>query len=248
LRRLRHDVILSSWKSELSVCGFSEKSKMANSIDQRLARLHRKLLALARQAPRRILPAPPAHGSNVKSQLERFKSRLNYDEESGHFYWRQGILAGQLAGSRHNGGRGYWTIGIGRKRYLAHRLAWLFKMGEWPWPYIDHINGNGMDNRLCNLRLATRSQNYANGQLRSTNKTGFKGVHLVHLKDRLRYGATISFEGKKTSLGTFNSAKGAHIAYLVASRRLFGEFARGARSLPLWIPPHRRKEAGAWPS
>ena len=68
--------------------------------------------------------------------------------------------AGQVASSVN--ALGYGRVKINGKSVLAHRLAWALHYGEWPDGAIDHINGIKTDNRLCNLRLATRAQNQQN--------------------------------------------------------------------------------------
>jgi hypothetical protein len=70
-------------------------------------------------------------------------------------------------------------VGVGGKMIGVHRIAWALVHGEYPASEVDHINGDGADNRLCNLRLATSSQNNQNRRLSSRNKTGVKGVFAV---------------------------------------------------------------------
>ncbi|WP_292613113.1 HNH endonuclease signature motif containing protein, partial [Nitrobacter sp. 62-13] len=79
---------------------------------------------------------------------------LHYDPETGRFTWRSGQKAGRAAGSI--GGR-YVQIMIGKKNYLAHRLAWLYVHDSPPLEEIDHVNGDPRDNRINNLRLASKS-------------------------------------------------------------------------------------------
>lgn len=74
---------------------------------------------------------------------------------------------------------GYRQVALCGRIYSVHRIAWALYYGEHPNGEIDHINGNRSDNRLCNLRLATSSQNNQNRRLSSRNKSGVKGVFQV---------------------------------------------------------------------
>lgn len=89
--------------------------------------------------------------------------------------------------------------------------------------FTDHIHGNTLDNRRSEIRLATRSQNQCNQPVDRANKTGYKGVHFRH--DREKYMATIYVQRKQIHLGTFNTAEEAHAAYCQAAIKYHGEFA-----------------------
>lgn len=117
-----------------------------------------------------------------------------------------------------NDGKGYCTMQIGRKTYLLHRFIF-----ENPPAEIDHINRNKLDNRLCNLREASRSQNGANKTTPITNSSGYKGV-TWHAKDK-KWNARIKKDKKGKHLGGFNTPEEAAIAYNNAAIKLFGEFA-----------------------
>ncbi len=88
---------------------------------------------------------------------------------------------------------------------------------------IDHKNGNRLDNRRSNLRLATHSQNLANSRIRPNNKSGFKGVNKG--TGNARWAARITVNYKLIQLGLFNSPENAALAYDEAARHYFGEFA-----------------------
>jgi len=91
------------------------------------------------------------------------------------------------------------------------------------WPLVDHINGDGLDNRRANLRPATTSQNLANRRIQCNNRSGFKGVgwHTSTGKWRSR----IVVDGKRFNLGAFTTPEAAALAYDAAARELHGEFA-----------------------
>jgi hypothetical protein len=86
-----------------------------------------------------------------------------------------GKRMGEVAGSPHN--MGYRQITICRKKYLIHRLVWLYHYGNIP-DQLDHINGKRSDNRIENLRECTYSQNHGNKRINRNNTTGYKGVFL----------------------------------------------------------------------
>lgn len=121
---------------------------------------------------------------------------------------------------------GYRYISINRKKYLAHRLGWLWVHGVWPTAQIDHIDGNRSNNAISNLREANQAQNTRNGKLRSSNSSGYKGAHYHRGMGLWR--ARITVDGREIFLGHFNDPKSAHAAYVKAAREFFGEFARAA--------------------
>jgi hypothetical protein len=91
---------------------------------------------------------------------------------------------------------------------------------------VDHINRDGLDNRRCNLRLATRAQNGANSKRPITNTSGYKGVVRYSRGVKKKWRAQITKSGKSHSLGYFSSPKEAATAYAAAAPKVFGEFAR----------------------
>lgn len=154
------------------------------------------------------------------------KAQLNYNQDTGIFTWiktnknsfkKVGDIAGTLLSSS------YINIGINKKIYIAHRLAWLYVYGYFP-KFIDHINGNPSDNRLCNLRECTHSQNMCNRKLNKNNKSGFKGIFWNSQCNK--WECVLSLNNKKIYLGRFNDLNDA-ISTIQKARDLYhGEFAK----------------------
>ena len=150
---------------------------------------------------------------------EHLRSRLDYEPDTGIFTWRvkpsKNRHAGAVAGSFTD--QGYIKIGIDKRDWRAHRLAWLWVTGEHPATEIDHINGIRYDNRFCNLRPGEHRLNLQNLRSAKTgNKSGFLGV----TKKGARFMAAIKVDGRVHYLGTFDVAEVAHAAYVAAKREL----------------------------
>ena len=149
--------------------------------------------------------------------LEELQKEFNYDPETGI------VTARVSRGTRKKGsvvGRisnGYRRAKYKRVEYELHRIIWFLHYKIDPQNLlIDHVNGVRDDNRIVNLRLATRQQNQSN-----IKAAGFR-------QHRDKYQATIMFNGKNYYIGTFHSAEEAETAYRSKARELRGEFARQA--------------------
>lgn len=156
---------------------------------------------------------------------EKVRELLEYDPDTGQLFWRKNhgrAKAGVLAGDRTRSG--YIRLSFGGRKHYAQRVIWLWVHGEWPPNDIDHINGIKSDNRLHNLRCATRSQNVANTDTRSTNTSGRKGVSWNRATGKWQ--AEIRIAGDRKYLGVFDDIEDAAAAYNEAAVERFGDFAR----------------------
>jgi hypothetical protein len=107
-----------------------------------------------------------------------------------------------------------------QKKLLAHRVAFFLYHGHYPvWPNsVDHINHDGCDNRIENLREVTAKEQAMNTRLSKSNTSGVKGVSF--LKDRNKWRASANIDGKKTNLGTFATMNEAVAARLKIEKRV----------------------------
>lgn len=153
------------------------------------------------------------HMKNVKDLSTECANKLfRYDRNTGQLRWRlrhdvpEGVnrrFVGQIAGSRHTctAGKSYIQVRVNNRLYYAHRIIWVINNGEIPdGMQIDHINGDGLDNSLKNLRLVTNSQNKRNQRRLSTNTSGRTGVYFD--KRRNSYCAAGFLGDKKIHLGS----------------------------------------------
>lgn len=121
-------------------------------------------------------------------------------------------------------GHGYKCGAIFGRNFYAHRVAWALTHAAWPKNKIDHINGDGTDNRLSNLREATDEQNARNTGISRNNTSGYKGVSLHSQMNK--WVAQITVGRVQKHLGLFETALAAHEAYCAASKEFHQQYAR----------------------
>jgi HNH endonuclease len=154
---------------------------------------------------------------------ERASALLDYDPDSGifrHKVTRGGCKAGEVAGTVGSGG--YTMLFVDYFPHKGARIAWLL-MSRNPVPkgkVIDHINGDRADDRLENLRPATRAENARNRSPKNGRKVcGVYGVGKM-------WTAEIMANGEKYRLGRFTCETAAIAARCKAAKHYFGDFAR----------------------
>lgn len=149
---------------------------------------------------------------------ETLRQLIAYDSSTGVARWRErdpayfgngryGQAATAAAWNRRCAGKvignptpnGYLSVGIFNRAYTLHRVLWAIYHGEWPSQFIDHINHNRKDNRICNLRAVSRSENMQNQSLRSSNRFGCPGITKTRSG---RYVAQSNKGGRTRHLGT----------------------------------------------
>jgi hypothetical protein len=120
-----------------------------------------------------------------------------------------------------NGSHKYWQMMVRKKKARTHRVIFAIVHGYIP-KYIDHIDGNTLNNKIENLRECTQSENSTNSKIRTDNSTGIKGLGFHKSTNRWR--GRIKKEGKLHYLQSVN--KGKVISWLKKTRlKLHGEYA-----------------------
>lgn len=155
---------------------------------------------------------------------EVLKRLFRYVEFDGVLFWKcrhnSQINLNKPAGWLQQ--NGYHGIRVNGVSYKRHRIVWCFFNGDPGEMEVDHINGVKNDDRIENLRLATRTQNQYNRPALVTNKSGFKGV----CPHRNKWRAQIQdHNGRNKNLGTFATPEEAAAAYAKAALELQNQFA-----------------------
>lgn len=166
----------------------------------------------------------PGLQNTLTVPVEYLHAVFSYAPATGKLFWRISsprAAAGDEAGSMTKGGRYVQLDGV---KYRAARVVWAMHYGEWPVVFIDHIDLNNDNNRLRNLRLASRGQNNMNRSAQSNSI--FKGVS--YRADSGRWRARITVDGVVYHLGSYATAEETHAAYCAAAPKFHGVYARSA--------------------
>lgn len=156
---------------------------------------------------------------------------LRYDADEGKLYWRDEWwpksrttnTVGAMDGTKRSP-TGYVRFEHRGRRFMVHRVIWFMHHGEWPDGEIDHIDGNGLNNHISNLRVVDHKANMYNRPMYRCNKTGYKGVS-KNARENL-YRAQISKDRVPYKIGSFACPIDAARAYDRKAIELHGEYAR----------------------
>lgn len=143
-----------------------------------------------------------------------------FDYRDGKLFWKVGNRRGEAGSLKQNG---YRFIGINGKHHYTHRLIFLFHHGFLP-PFIDHIDGNRLNNSIDNLRVASRSENNRNVGIQRNNTSGAKGVQFI--KNTGKWRVAVRSNGILRYFGMYNDFELAELVATEARNLYHGEFAR----------------------
>ena len=146
-----------------------------------------------------------------------------FDYQDGNLIRKTGRVneIGQIAGCVHKG-TGYIHVKIKAKSFKAHRLVFLYHNGFLP-EFVDHIDGNKTNNKIENLRAATKEENCRNQKIRSTNKSGCKGVKWVKCKNKWQVEVCRNY--KQINFGYYEDLELASLVAIEATELIHGRFS-----------------------
>jgi hypothetical protein len=166
-----------------------------------------------------VVPKRISGESDILALRPVLENVISYDRKTGDFIWRSHKnldLIGKPAGHITTGG--YKNISIFSHHIYAHRLAYILEYGQIP-DFIDHIDGNRLNNAITNLRSVTRTVNAENKRKNQNGTTtGLLGVHLH--KQTGKFCASIKTKGKRIYIGLFLTSEDAFEAYVKKKREI----------------------------
>jgi hypothetical protein len=164
----------------------------------------------------------------ARQMISILRKEVSYDPATGIFRWliskRGHRRAGDVAGSIHRPWTGgpYWRVKINQQAYRAAILAWALHHGRWPrlGYEVDHRDGDGLNNRIRNLRETTHPQNCKN----------VPGIGIRWEANRRAWLARIGVDRRQINLGRYRKREDAEAAYSRARKKYFGDMARSVRT------------------
>lgn len=123
--------------------------------------------------------------------LEYFEQRLLYNRHDGTLIWRDGQCKGEPVGCvvENKAGNQYRFMSIGYRgdscNFMVHQVIWFMCVEHWA-DEIDHIDGDGLNNQLLNLRPVTRTINNMNHRKQKNNSSGLAGVSFLTVRGKWR--------------------------------------------------------------
>lgn len=153
------------------------------------------------------------------TDLDKLKESLSYNPLTGEFVWSRtlggSVIKGRAAGSLDKDG--YQIIRWKRRTYRGGRLAWWFVHCVWPPHQIDHINRIRNDDRIANLRPATRVENAINKGRYKKKHPYPPGVYFKNDVPRSKpWFSVLTRDGKTHLIGSFFTMQEASVAYQTA--------------------------------
>lgn len=130
---------------------------------------------------------------------------FNYSPDTGILVWKAKFPRRKIGDAvgyvfRNHGGKKYLRVRINNRQYLVHRIIYTFIHGK-ILHEIDHIDGDGMNNKKSNLRDVQHKENQKNKRLYSKNVTGVHNVSIDHRNGHYR--SAIAVNHKRFRLGSF---------------------------------------------
>ena len=161
------------------------------------------------------MPPQPCGGCTLHERLE-------YDPETGCFRWKNPTARQAKSWFRGNTSvRDYRRLYIDGEHKMAHVVAWRLMTGAWPTHEVEHKDRQQGNNRWDNLRPATHQQNMFNRSVGKNSLTGVVGVS----RFGARFRATLGLNGKRISLGLFDTIEAASAARKAAAEKHYGSYA-----------------------